>query len=207
MLVKSVFESCRGPAFDQVSELLDQRFRGSRAVWVYAAKCEDLLELVENQERNHGLVAGVPEVVVLAVKVFPEGIAGFGRWSFDVRRRRFAGNISLYLADQVGLWVREVQADIDREDGFAAQQGKETGLQQRGLAQAGKTEQNTQPFAHYQAEQFLDLGFAALEITLIRFAKGQQSRPRIVGAHGGRAGWSLRDPLFDVHQVLARDFR
>ena len=97
-------------------------------------------------------------------------------------------------ADQVGLWGREVQTDIDWKDGFAAQQGKEAGLQQRRFAQAGKTEQNAQPFAHHQAEQILGLGFATLKIALIGFAKGQQSRPRIVGVDGWQAGWSSAGP-------------
>ena len=63
--------------------------------------------------------------------------------------------------------LRVVQANAYRQDVLVPQDGKQTGLQERGLAKAGHAEEDGQPLAQDETMQFVDLRFAAVKILLV----------------------------------------
>ena len=77
--------------------------------------------------------------------------------------------------------VGVVEPHVHRQDVLFAQSRKEARLEERGLAQAGKTKEHGKPVSLHQAAERLGFSLPAVEVLFVALAEGDQARPRIVG--------------------------
>ena len=126
---------------------------------------EDLLELVEDQQRDERLARFVEQHVVAVVQEFPQRLAGAG----DAGLRPLAG-VARGLQDRLldllaGL--RRIggvgDAHVDRAVAVPAQPRHEAGAQDRRLSEPGLAEQHGQELALHAARELGDFLVAAVE--------------------------------------------
>ena len=127
---------------------------------------EDLLELVEDQQRQQRAPARVAQQVAAVVQELPQ------RLSLDRRARPRPvpgghGGLEDRLLDLLGGWRRLgriVDTHVHRAVAFAAQPRHEAGSQQRGLAEPGLAEQHGEVLALHTARELGRLVVAAVEV-------------------------------------------
>jgi hypothetical protein len=87
VLLEQRLELARRAVLHQVGQVLEEVRRAPAAGLVGLRQGEDLLELVEDQQRHHGLAVGVEQNVVAVVQEFPQRFARHG----GARLRPLAG--------------------------------------------------------------------------------------------------------------------
>jgi hypothetical protein len=162
----------------QIRELFDQLVRLPGHL---AALREELLELIEDQHRRGRVVALVPEVGVGPMEVLPERLVVPRLRRLDAEGARLGDDLALDLLDGRRQVAAVAQADVDREVVLEPQTRKESGAQQRGLAEAGQPEEQREPARADAAIERFHLFFASAEVTPVVFAEREQRRPRMLG--------------------------
>jgi hypothetical protein len=97
---------------------------------VEATEGEHFLELIEHQKRHDRVVAGIPEIVFLAMEVLPQRLALLGGRRLDLMGGGFANNRRDDLRWQVRPLGRKVETDVYRKDILLPEPGEQTCLQQ-----------------------------------------------------------------------------
>ena len=196
------FELPRRAILDQVGEVLDEARRARAPGLVGLGEGEDLLELVEDQQRDERAARFVAQHIVAVVQELPERLAG-GR---DARLGPLAG-MTCGLQDRLldllaGL--RRVggvgDAHVDRAIALAAQARHQAGAQDRSLAEPRLAEQHGEELALHATRELGDLLVAA-----------EEESPRVLGERGeAEPGMAIVDrlgtryPGLRVHDGRAR---
>ena len=79
--VNPLFQRGGRAAFRNIAQLLDEEVRSLRSNGIQPAERENLLELIEHEQRLDRAIPPVPEIVSVAMKILPErlAVALFGR--------------------------------------------------------------------------------------------------------------------------------
>ncbi len=185
--------------FHQVGELGEKRLGPRAACGIGLREGEDFLELVEDEQRNEGAAAGVPEHVVAVVEEFPERLAFGGgagpRPCAGLRRGAKHGILDLLGGRRRG--GRVVQPDVDGAEALGPKPRHEACPQEGGLAVAGLAEEHRQELALNPAAEFGDLRFAAVKEASGLLGEGNEAEPGILGVDGcgGSGGFHARRAL------------
>ena len=166
---------------DQVRKLGDEARRPGAAEFIALGESEELLELVEDQERNQGRARLIAQHVVAMVQKLPQRLAR-DRYTHLGPLARQARGLPDRLFDLLGRLGRVpavIDAHVDRAVPLAAQTGHESGTQDRGLAEARLTEQQRQELALHAARELGDLLLAAEEERARLLGEGSEPQPRI----------------------------
>ena len=175
-------ERVRRPVLDQVGQFLDEFLRPAPARVVGLRQREDLLELVEDQQRQQRLAVTVAQQVAAMVQELPQRLA-LDRRAGARPVPRLGGHLEDGLLDLLGRRRRVgrvVDADVDRAEALAAQPRHQAGAQQRGLAEAGLAEQDGQQLALHAPREFRGLVVAAVEIGARVLVVARQADPGIL---------------------------
>ena len=151
---------------DQVRQLIQEALRALPARVVGLRQREDLLELVENQQRQQRLFVRVAQQVAPVMQELPE------RFAFDGRTRaRPVTGLGRHLEDRLldllrrrRRFRRVVDADVDGTEARPAQARHQARAQQRRLAEARLAEQHGQQLALHAPREFRRLFVAAVEV-------------------------------------------
>ena len=190
VLVEPLLERRGRAVLDEVGEVLEELLRTQPAAIVGLRQREDLLELVEDQERQQRAALGIPQQVAAVVQELPQRlaldrgaraapVAGLGRGLEDRlldllgRRRRIS---------------RVVHPHVHRAEALAAQPRHEPGAQQRGLAEAGLPEQHGEVLALDATREFGGFLIAAVEVAARLLGVGRETQPRVLGIDRHRVG-------------------
>ncbi len=178
--VEAPLDLLGGSAFDQVCQLGEEG-TAARQQHRRLGVGEHLLELVENQNRGDQPVTPGPEQLVTAVEVLPKGRRPLRRGRLDRLCGRCLHDGIDRLPDEIDPFFAGVEPDIDGQEQLLAQQRKEAGQQQRGLAHAGGREEDRQPCPPHPTLELRGLRPAAVEEGFIGLAEGGQPGPGILG--------------------------
>ncbi len=179
-LVEPALERGRRPALDEIAQLIEEVLAPGAQRGAFRAEREDLLELVEDQNRHDDAVVLAPQLRVAAIKVLPRRVAALGGRDLDVGFGRRALHFAHDLDEGIRRLRRVVDADIDGQKPFAAQKGEDAGAQQRRLAQAREPEEDDGRRPPHHGEQSRGLGLAAVKIRLVPLPEGLETRPRVL---------------------------
>jgi hypothetical protein len=151
-----------------------RELRGACATEVVAlGEREDLLELVEDEQRRQGAASGVAQHVVAVVQELPQRLTldrGAGARP-RARGARLAEDRLLNLLGRRRRVAAVVESDIDRAMAFGPQARHQAGAQDRGLAQAALAEQHRERFALHASRQLGDLRLATIEVLARRLGE------------------------------------
>jgi hypothetical protein len=174
------------PVLHQVGELVDELRRARPAGVVALGEGEDLLELVEDQQRCQRAAVGVAQLVVAVVQELPERLARLR----GAGLRPGAGVQGLAedrLLDLLGRRRRVagvVQPHVDRAVALGAQPRHQAGAQDRGLTQAALAEQHGERLALHAPGELGDLLLAAVEKRARRLGERVQPQPGLLRVDG-----------------------
>ena len=186
----------RRTVLDQVGELDDERVRLRGARRSLAPEGEEFLELIERQEWRDEIVARAPEMVALAVKIFPQRFVRPRQGRFHPRRHRGCRDRIHDLMRQRKRAFEVIEPDRNRQHVLLAQGGKETRLDQRSFAQAGHAIEQRQGVAPNQPQQVVDLVAASGKEAAVAFGERSQPDPGMlrVGPLGAADSFIGRRP-------------
>ncbi len=190
------FEFLRRAVLNEVGKIRNEA-RGACAPEVVALReREDLLELIEYQQRRERAPRLVAQHVVAMVQELPQGLALDG----DTHLGPLAGEPGaardrfLDLLRGLGRVAAVVDAHVNRAVALAAQARHEARAQDRGLAEARLAKQYRQELALHAAGELSDLRLAAIEILACLLSEGGEARSQGLrsstaeSAAGGSAG-------------------
>ena len=184
------FERLGRAVLDEVGEVLEE-LRGALAAEVVALReREDLLELVEDQQRNERLARRVAQHVVAMVEELPQRFAG----DRDARLRPLArgfGRAEDRLLDLLGglrRLARIVEPHVDRAIALGPQPRHDPRAQDRRLAEARLAEEDREQLALHAAGELGDLLLAAVEIAARLLGERREAEPRMLRVDRGVRG-------------------
>ena len=186
-----------GTVLDQVREVLDELGGAPPAGVVALAESEDLLELVEDQQRDDGLAVGIPQDVVAMVQELPERLALDGAAGLRPLAR-VAGRPEDRLLDLFRRrrgFRRIVDAHVHRAIAFRSQPRHDSGAQDGRLAEARLPEQDREQLALHAPAELGDLFLAAMEIAACFLRIGGQSQPGMLRVQRRRDAAGVRRDL------------
>ena len=176
------FELLRRPVLDEIGEVLDE-LCGALATEVVALRQrEDLLELVEDQQRRQRPALRVMQHVVAMMQELPQRLAN----RCDARLRplsRLLGRLEYRLLDLLG-WRRRfrriIDAHVDRAVADRPQSRQDSRAEDRRLAEAGLSEQQRQQLALHASRELGHLLFTAVEERLRFLGERREAEPRVL---------------------------
>ena len=168
----------RDVVLDEIGQLGDE---GSDAA-IPLPQGEQLLELIEDQDRREEAVARAPEMG--RVEVFPEALLGAGRPGLDRLRLDDLDDCGLNLGTQRTGAVGEIQAHRDGQETCLPQHGEDPGAQERRLAEPGAPEEHRERFAPHALEEVRRFRIAPEEEIRIALLEGQEAGEGVVGVEG-----------------------
>ena len=194
--------------FNQIGQVGDEGRGAGSAEVIALRQREDLLELIEDQQRDQSLAGFVAQHVVAVMQELPQRLASIGHPDLGplAGAPGGAGDGLLDLFGGLGRVTAVVDAHVDRAITLVAQTRHQAGTQYRGLAQARLAEQHRQELALHPAGEFGDLVIAAVEIGARFFGKRGQPEPRMACIDrwlGRRLGARWR-PWLGIHCWRAR---
>ncbi len=179
VLVELRFEFLRRAVLDQIGQIRDEA-RGACAPEVIALReGEDLLELVEDEQRNQRRARLIAQHIIAVVQEFPQRLAlrpPRRPGSTRPERPGVARIACLICSAGSGASRDVVDAHVDRAIALAAQPRHEAGAQDRGLAEARLAEQHREELALHAPRELGDLLFAAEEVTARLLGEGGEAR-------------------------------
>ena len=170
------------PVLDEIGKVLDELGRALAAKVVALRDREDLLELVENQQRRQRPAVRVPQHVVAVVEELPQRLSGAGHTGLRPLSG-LLGRFEYRLLDLLGRrrrLRRVIDAYIDRAIADRPQPRQNTGAQDRRLAEAGLAEQQRQQLALNAARKLGDLLFPPVEERLRFLGERREAQPRVL---------------------------
>ena len=190
----------RRPSLDEVGQLRKERVRRLGTRPVSFAEREHFLELIEDEERSQDLVPGTPEITIFPVQELPQRFLGLRPRGLHVGSLGLLQDRGLDLRREIGLVLREVEPNVDRQNVLTSKQGKEPCLEERGLPQSRGREKDREPLAFDPTVQHLGFELPATEVLPIGLGERDQPGPGVLVAEPD-AGWEARE--FGVHAKLA----
>ncbi len=188
------FERLGRAVLDEIREVLE-KLRGALAAEVVALReREDLLELVEDQQRNERLARCVAEHVAAMVEELPQRFAvdrhaglrplarGFGR----------AEDRLLDLLGGLGRLRRIIEPNVDRAIALGPQPRHDPRAQDRRLAETRLAEQDREELALNAARELGDLLLAAVEVAARLLGERREAEPRMLRVDCGVRGRAVR---------------
>src|SRR5262249_3089782 len=124
---------------------------------------EQLLELIENQDRRDEAIVGTPEALVVPPHVLPDGLRRRIRRHLVSPAAGRAADLLEALLGERRRGAVVAQPHVDREDVGGSQRRKETGAEQRRLAEAGDAREQREVLAQDRPQQRVDFSIAPLE--------------------------------------------
>ena len=170
-----VAERGRRTVLDQIGELGDERFGPGRARGILAPQGEEFLELIERQERRDEIVPRAPEMIALAMKIFPERLVRERSRSFYLGRNRRGGDGTKHLRREWCRALQVIETNRNRKAIIFSKSREEAGLKKRRLAQTGDAVEQSEIIAPDQSDEVLDLVTATGEKLTIAFGKKDAS--------------------------------
>ena len=125
------------------------------------------------------------------VQKFPQRFTVKRHAGLRPRALRFGGAKNRLL-DLLGRWHRGgavIDTNVNRAVAFGAQTRHDTGVQDRGLAQTGLTEQHGQELSLHATRKLANLVFTTVEILTCLLGERCQAQPRVLGGDGGGLCW------------------
>ena len=160
----SVFEPAgdgrRNPVFDEIGQVFaecgdDCRDRSSQR--------EDLLELIEDEDWTDEAILPGPELLPGSVEVLPECFSVSRIRMLDPLRPQLGEDRQPRLLEWGFRAGPDLQPEKDGQQAFLSETREHSGLEERGLAQAGLAEQHRDRLVHDPAEQLIDFRVASAE--------------------------------------------
>ncbi len=173
------------PVLDQVRQVLDE-FGGALASEVVVLpEGEDLLELVEDEERDERVAALVAQHVVAMVKELPQRFArdgGARPRPLPQSFRRTEDRLLDLLRGRRRI-ARVVDAHVHRAEPFAPEPRHDARAQDRGLAQARLAEEDRERLPLHAPRELRDLLLAPVEELPRLLAERVEAEPRMLAIH------------------------
>ena len=176
----------RRPILDQIGEIFDEARRACAAEIVRLRQREDLLELVEDQQRHERRARGVAQHVVAMMQKLPQRFALLRDAGLSPLARVARGlqNGALDLLRGLRRLAAVVDAHINRAIALSAQTRHQTGAQNRGFAETRLAEQDGQQLALHAARQLRNFLLPSVEILPGLFGERGEAQPWIGGIDG-----------------------
>ena len=188
VVIEPRLERLRQAVLHQVGEILDEARRALAAGVIALRQGEDLLELVEDQQRRDNPAGGVEQLVVAVMQEFPQRFAVDRRPRPGPTAHRYGRAQDRLLDLFRGLGRgRVVDAHVDRAVALLPQARDDAGVEDRSLAEPGLSEQDRQQLALHAAGEFGDLLVAAVEEAARLFGERGQTRPGLLRIDRGFA--------------------
>src|SRR6266851_9683336 len=147
---------------------------------------EDLFELVKHEDRRNGMVTRAPEVRLLAVKAFPQGVGVVQGGRLDSGDGCGGDNRRADLYGRVNGPILVGNAKINREEVLLPQLWEDARLQQGRLAQARGPEEHRQLSSTDKPMKLLRLLPPSVEVFAVLLAECGQAGPWVVGIDGAQ---------------------
>jgi hypothetical protein len=180
------------PVLDQVREVRQEFLRPAPACVIGLRQREDLLKLVEDEDRGERPARRVLEHVVPVVQELPERLAFHGGAGLGPRSRGL-GRKEKRALDLLGGGRGPgviVEPHVDRAVSLGPQPRDEAGLEDGRLAEARLAEEDREELALHPPAELRDLLVAAVEETAGLLGERDQAEPGVLGVDR-RQGWGL----------------
>jgi hypothetical protein len=171
------------PVLHQVGQVLDELRRALAPEVVVLPEREDLLELVEDQQRRERLAGGVAQQVVAVVQELPQRLArdgGAGTRPLPLALGGAEDRLLDLLGGRRGL-ARVVDAHVHRAVAIAAKARHDPGTQYRGLAEARLAEEDGEELPLHAAGELADLLLAPVEEPARLLRERVETQPGVFG--------------------------
>ena len=173
--------------FDEVGEVLGE-LRGALPAKIVALRQrENLLELIEDEQRDQRAAGVVAQHIVAVVEKFPERLAGLG----DAGLRPVSGGRGRAqdgLFDLLGGrrgFAAVVEPHIHGAIALGPEPRHETGAEDGGFSEARLAEEDGEELALHASPEFGDLLVAPVEIGARLLGEGGEAQPGILWIDGG----------------------
>ena len=188
--VDAGLERARRAVLHQVGEVREKLLGPAPAGIVGLCQREDLLELVEDQDRDQGPAVRVLQDVVAVVQEFPERLACDGRAGLGPGAGGLGGaedGALDLLGRRRGVRI-VVETHVHGAEALGPQPRHEAGLEDRGLAEAGLAEEHREELALDAPAELGGLLLAAVEEGAGFLGEGNETEPGMLGVDGGDGG-------------------
>jgi len=183
VLIHLRFKRLRRAILDQVGQVLDELRRALPAELIALREREQLLELVEDQQRDERFAGFVAQDVVAVVQKLPQRFARFR--DADLRpvagRPRRTEDRLLDLLGRRWRFPRIVEPHIDRAIALGPQSRDDARAQDRRLAQARLAEQDREQFALHTTAELGNLLLATVEVGARLLGERREAEPGVFG--------------------------
>lgn len=150
---------------DEIGQVFPELRRTLAAKIVALRQCENLLELIEDDQRRERAARGVAQQVATVVEKLPQGLARGGDARLGPRSR--VGGGAQHRPFHLLRWRRRFGAVVDshihRAEALRAQTRHHPGAQNRRLPEARLAEEDREQLALHATAQLRDLLVATVE--------------------------------------------